>query len=166
MNHIMKRRKKMKTKNNLQEVNGNHYERLEIEPVVLFKELKLNWFQAEPIKYISRFVNKNGVSDLNKAKHIISMAKDMGIFITIPERVTILQFLRDGNKETELIQRYMVQFRDWFIRSKSEEINTDYYRKFCDLIMNIILCQWSKALTYLDEIIYYFYGKEAFYEKE
>ena len=110
----------MKTKNNLQEVNGNHYERLEIEPVVLFKELKLNWFQAEPIKYISRFVNKNGVSDLNKAKHIISMAKDMGIFITIPERVTILQFLRDGNKETELIQRYMVQFRDWFIRSKSE----------------------------------------------
>lgn len=164
MNHIMKRRKKMKTKNNLQEVNGNHYERLEIEPVVLFKEFRLNWFQAEPIKYISRFVKKNGVSDLNKAKHIISMSKDMGIYPTIPQRVEILQCI--NIIKTDFVQRYMVQFHDWFVMSKSEEINTNYYQKFCDLIINIILCQWSKALIYLDEIIYYFYGKEAFYEKE
>lgn len=154
----------MKTKNNLQEVNGNHYERLDIEPVVLFKELRLNWFQAEPMKYISRFVNKNGVSDLNKAKHIISMSKDMGIYPTIPQRVEILQCI--NIIKTDLVQKYMVQFHDWFVMSKSEEINTNYYQKFCDLIINIILCQWSKALIYLDEIIYYFYGKEAFYEKE
>lgn len=140
----------MKTTNNMHQVNGSHYENLKYEPVQLYKAVnQISWFQAEPIKYISRFWDKNGITDLNKAKHILSMAKDMGIRrpyeLVIPSKFT---------------ENYCIQFSNHFNQSKNNEINENYFGKFVSLIINILLGEWDKSLIYLDEIMYYFYGEE------
>jgi len=69
----------MKTQTNEQQVGGNHYERLKIEPVKIFKAFNFNWFQGEILKYTSRFQYKNGDQDLNKAIHISQMAVDLKV---------------------------------------------------------------------------------------
>ena len=140
----------MKTTNNMHQVNGSHYENLKYEPVQLYKAVnQISWFQAEPIKYISRFWDKNGITDLNKAKHILSMASDMGIRrpyeLVIPSKFT---------------ENYCIQFSNHFNQSKDNEINENYFGKFVSLIINILLGEWDKSLIYLDEIMYYFYGEE------
>lgn len=150
-NHIMNQtKKKMKTTNNMHEINGSHYESLKYEPVYLYQSLnQISWFQAEPIKYLSRFKLKNGVNDLNKAKHIISMARDLNI--KRPYELVI---------QSKLTSNYLAQFGSWFNQSKDKDINENYFDKFCSLIMNILLAEWDKALIYIDEVIYYFYGEE------
>lgn len=140
----------METTNNLHEINGTHYECLKYEPVHLYKSVnQINWFQAEPIKYISRFWNKNGVSDLQKALHILSMARDMNIKKPY-ELVIPSKFTKD----------YCVQFYGYFNKSTDNEINERYFGKFISLIINILLGEWDKSISYLDDIMYYFYGKE------
>lgn len=69
----------MKTTSNLSEEGGNHYERLKIEPVKIFVAFHFNWFQGEILKYVSRFLYKNGVQDLNKSIHIADMAVDLKV---------------------------------------------------------------------------------------
>lgn len=139
----------MKTTNNMQEVNGTHYESLQYEPVELFQAFNLNWFQAEPIKYLSRFWNKNGISDLNKAKHIISMSLDMRI--CIPENLTINE---------KFLSKYCIQFQPYFKVSTDEEVNDSYFKLYIKLITKLIFANWEEAIPILDKIMYYFYGKE------
>lgn len=64
---------------NEHQVDGNHYERLKIEPVRIISSFRFNWFQGEILKYVSRFQFKNGETDLNKAIHISQMAVDLKI---------------------------------------------------------------------------------------
>ena len=139
----------MKTTNNLNEVNGNHYERLSIEPVILFKFLGLNWFQAEPIKYLSRFWNKNGVTDINKAIHIMAMARDLGI--TTPG---------DLINKPSLVENYIGQFYGYFSRSTDPGLNRSMFQRYTKLYESIISCDWERAIYLAEQIKYYFYGKE------
>lgn len=140
----------MKTTNNMHQVNGSHYENLKLEPVQLYQSVsQINWFQAEPIKYISRFWDKNGVIDLNKAKHILSMARDMGI------RKPYELVFNDG-----FIKEYCVQFHKRFNVSTNQEINEDGFVNFIRLLVAILCADWDKAIDVLDQVIYYFYGEE------
>ena len=140
----------MKTTNNMHQVNGSHYENLKLEPVQLYQSVsQINWFQAEPIKYISRFWDKKGITDLNKAKHILSMARDMGI-----RRPYELSF-NDG-----FIKEYCVQFHKRFNVSTNQEINEDGFVNFIRLLVAILGADWDKAIDVLDQVIYYFYGEE------
>lgn len=140
----------METTNNLHQINGSHYENLKYEPVQLYEAVnQISWFQAEPIKYLSRFKNKNGINDLNKAKHIISMANDLAI--KRPYELVI---------PSKFISDYMAQFGFWFNESKSQEVNETFFSKFCSLVIHILLAEWDSALKLIDEVIYYFYGEE------
>ena len=67
----------MKRKN--KQVGGSHYEILSIEPVEAFIHYHLDWFQSEIIKYCSRFHNKNGKQDLDKAYQVSDLAMDLGL---------------------------------------------------------------------------------------
>ena len=134
----------------MHQVNGSHYENLKLEPVHLYQSVnQINWFQAEPIKYISRFWDKKGITDLNKAKHILSMARDMGI-----RRPYELSF-NDG-----FIKEYCVQFHKRFNVSTNQEINEDGFVNFIRLLVAILGADWDKAIDVLDQVIYYFYGEE------
>lgn len=50
-----------------------HYEQYAIQPVVFIGANNLDFFQGNIIKYICRFRKKNGVQDLEKARHYLDM---------------------------------------------------------------------------------------------
>ena len=51
------------------QVGGNHYSSFLIQPWTFIRSNELNPFQANVIKYVCRYLNKNGVEDLEKIKH-------------------------------------------------------------------------------------------------
>ncbi len=53
--------------------DGNHYKTMLIQPMEYSMANKLDALQHTAIKYISRFRDKNGIADLEKAKHCIDM---------------------------------------------------------------------------------------------
>ena len=54
----------------------NHYKDYKIQPVEFIMKNNLNYCQANAIKYITRYKDKNGIEDLNKAKHYIDLLID------------------------------------------------------------------------------------------
>ena len=50
-----------------------HYEQHKIQPVVFIGENKMDFLAGNVIKYVSRYNLKNGVEDLEKAKHYLEM---------------------------------------------------------------------------------------------
>ena len=55
------------------QVGGNHYNKYEIQPIDFIIANKLDWCEANAVKYITRWRDKNGVEDLRKAIHYIEM---------------------------------------------------------------------------------------------
>ena len=58
------------------QIGGNHYTKLAIQPMTYSMENKLDALQHTIIKYVTRFRDKNGIEDLEKAKHCIDMLID------------------------------------------------------------------------------------------
>jgi hypothetical protein len=56
-----------------EQVGGNHYKNLAIQPMEYSFRNKLDPCQHTIIKYVTRFRDKNGKEDLIKAKHCIDM---------------------------------------------------------------------------------------------
>jgi hypothetical protein len=55
------------------QVDGNHYKDMVIQPVIYIYANKIPFIEGNIIKYVSRWKNKNGIKDLEKAKHLIDM---------------------------------------------------------------------------------------------
>jgi hypothetical protein len=55
------------------QVAGNHYKDLPIQPVEYIHANALGYFEGNVIKYITRWRKKNGLIDLQKAKHYIEL---------------------------------------------------------------------------------------------
>ena len=55
------------------QVGGDHYKRLKIQPIEYCLHNNLNVAQSKVVKYITRYPFKNGVEDLQKAKHMIDI---------------------------------------------------------------------------------------------
>jgi hypothetical protein len=65
---------KLETKNPLKEqVGGDWYSKLDIQPAVYAERNNLSYLQGNAIKYITRYKDKNGVEDLAKAMHCIKI---------------------------------------------------------------------------------------------
>ena len=56
-----------------QQVGGDHYSKLAIQPVEYINANNLTYLQGNVIKYVTRYKDKNGVEDLQKAKHYIDL---------------------------------------------------------------------------------------------
>ena len=56
-----------------EQVGGNHYSKLAIQPVTYINANGLSYLQGNVIKYVTRYKDKNGLQDLEKAKHYIDM---------------------------------------------------------------------------------------------
>ena len=56
-----------------EQVGGDHYSKLAIQPVEYINANKLTYLQGNVIKYVTRYKDKNGVEDLQKARHYIEM---------------------------------------------------------------------------------------------
>lgn len=55
------------------QVDGTHYKELAIQPVEYIYHNGLGFLEGNIIKYVTRYKNKNGIADLEKAKHYIEM---------------------------------------------------------------------------------------------
>lgn len=56
-----------------EQVGGDHYSKLAIQPVEYSMRNRLNTLQAAVVKYVTRHADKGGKEDLEKAKHCIDM---------------------------------------------------------------------------------------------
>jgi hypothetical protein len=55
------------------QVAGNHYKDQLIQPVEYIHANGIGYFEGNVIKYVSRWRKKNGIADLEKAKHYIDL---------------------------------------------------------------------------------------------
>ena len=55
------------------QIGGDHYKNLTIQPIEYIHANKIPFIEGCVIKYISRWRNKNGIADLQKARHFIDM---------------------------------------------------------------------------------------------
>lgn len=56
-----------------QQVSGSHYKDLPIQPVEFIYKNNIGYLEGNVIKYICRHRAKNGLADLEKAKHYIEL---------------------------------------------------------------------------------------------
>ena len=56
-----------------EQVGGDHYSKLAIQPVEYITKNKLSYLAGNVIKYVTRYKDKNGLQDLKKAKHYVEM---------------------------------------------------------------------------------------------
>lgn len=61
------------------QIGGGHYSGMKIQPMQYSMKNNLDACQHTAIKYISRFRDKNGIEDLDKAIHCIEMLKEFYI---------------------------------------------------------------------------------------
>jgi hypothetical protein len=59
------------------QVSGSHYKDLAIQPVEFIYKNNIGYLEGNVIKYICRHKTKNGLADLQKAKHYIEMLIEM-----------------------------------------------------------------------------------------
>jgi hypothetical protein len=55
------------------QVGGDHYNRYAIQPVDFIIANKIDWCEANAIKYITRWKHKNGIEDIKKAIHYLEI---------------------------------------------------------------------------------------------
>lgn len=55
------------------QVDGSHYKDMTIQPIVYIYANNISFIEGNIIKYVSRWKNKNGIKDLEKARHLIDM---------------------------------------------------------------------------------------------
>ena len=55
------------------QVAGSHYKDMAIQPVEFVHANGIGYFEGNVIKYVTRWRNKNGIADLEKAKHYIEL---------------------------------------------------------------------------------------------
>ena len=60
-----------------EQVGGDHYRKLGIQPVELIRDINANFFQGNVIKYVTRYKDKNGIKDLEKAKHYLELMREL-----------------------------------------------------------------------------------------
>lgn len=59
------------------QVGGDHYKKLAIQPMRYSELNNLSACQHTIIKYVTRFRDKDGIKDLEKAKHCIDLLIDL-----------------------------------------------------------------------------------------
>ena len=56
-----------------QQVDGSHYKDMPIQPVEYIHANAMGYLEGNVIKYVSRWRKKNGIADLEKARHNIDL---------------------------------------------------------------------------------------------
>ena len=55
------------------QVGGDHYKKQGIQPVEYIHANGIGFFEGNVIKYVTRWRDKGGIADLEKAKHYIEL---------------------------------------------------------------------------------------------
>lgn len=55
------------------QIQGDHYKDMAIQPVEFIHANGIGYMEGNVIKYVSRWRKKNGIADLQKARHYIDL---------------------------------------------------------------------------------------------
>ena len=55
------------------QISGDHYKDMPIQPAQYIHANAMGYFEGNVVKYVSRWRKKNGIADLEKAKHYIDL---------------------------------------------------------------------------------------------
>ena len=55
------------------QVGGSHYKDKGIQPIIYIHANNLGFCEGNVVKYVTRWRDKNGIADLEKAKHYIEL---------------------------------------------------------------------------------------------
>jgi hypothetical protein len=55
------------------QVSGDHYKGKAIQPIIYIHANNLGFCEGNVVKYVTRWREKNGIADLEKAKHYIEL---------------------------------------------------------------------------------------------
>ena len=58
---------------NDEQIGGDHYAKMQIQPVQFIHANSIPFIEGTIIKYVSRWKSKGGLQDLEKARHMVSM---------------------------------------------------------------------------------------------
>lgn len=84
------------------QVGGDHYTKLAIQPITYSMANHLDALQHTAVKYITRFKDKDGLKDLNKAQHCIDMLIETYYPVPAPEHIDVNQL---QNVDTENVRQ-------------------------------------------------------------
>lgn len=59
------------------QVDGNHYKKYKIQPMEYIHANNIPFAEGNAIKYITRWRDKGGLKDIDKAIHILQMLKEL-----------------------------------------------------------------------------------------
>lgn len=59
------------------QVGGDHYKSFKIQPAEFCAKNNIPFLEGNVIKYITRHLYKNGIEDLNKARHYIDLIEEL-----------------------------------------------------------------------------------------
>lgn len=99
------------------QIGGNNYKGLAYQPVVFATDTKMNFIQGSIVKYVSRFKNKNGREDLDKAKHFAKLGTTLNPYNFV-RRSDAMEVSKDYclknnfSKEVESVV-YSALIQDW-----------------------------------------------------
>lgn len=71
------------------QVGGQHYKKYKIQPVEYAMANRLNYCQANAVKYTTRYADKNGAEDLIKAIHNLQILLELEYGKEAAKRVSI-----------------------------------------------------------------------------
>lgn len=60
-----------------EQIGGEHYKGMAIQPVEFIHANGLGYIEGAVIKYVCRWRKKNGIEDLEKARHFIDLLIDL-----------------------------------------------------------------------------------------
>jgi hypothetical protein len=110
------------------QVGGDHYKKCKIQPVEYIHGNNIPFIEGCVIKYISRWRDKGGVADLEKAKHFINLLIELeqnGTDEKISNRSTGLLRPTESSTTETYVQGNSIAVRDRVCNIASE-IHPDY----------------------------------------
>ena len=70
------------------QVAGDHYKKLKIQPIEFIHANNIPFAEGSAIKYLTRWRDKGGIADLEKAKHFIELLIELEKKNEVPTRKT------------------------------------------------------------------------------
>jgi len=115
------------------QVGGDHYKKLPYQPIQLAAKVNLNGFQLFIIKYITRYHNKAGKMDLEKAIHTAQLGEELNPNNFFPDTQSAIEevdLFCKTNKLPELISEIIKDtvYQKWIlIVNKVERLIKEEY---------------------------------------
>lgn len=88
------------------QVGGDHYTSMVLQPVDYIHANRMPFIEGCVIKYISRWRSKNGVADLEKARHFIDILIEKEAGKQPPEHASLVWSPADVRLLTQMVAQY------------------------------------------------------------